>query len=240
MTDGRRAALITGAARRVGKAIALGFAAKGYDIALHYHTSRKEAEATRKEIRAIGVDCQLFSLDLTKIGKLQDLADTVLARMPHCNILINNASYFEPGRFLTTDEALFDRQFNINFKAPFFLMQAFVKRCPEARVANILDTNIVRHHTSHCAYLLAKKALADLTCMAALELAPKARVNGLCLGSALPADNENPDFTTAYTARMPLKQGTALTEVVEALLYLINTENMTGELLFLDGGRHLT
>lgn len=240
MAEAQRAVLITGAARRVGRAIALHFAGKGYDVALHYHRSHPDAEATRGAILQKGVNCHLFSLDLTKINTLPGLVDKVFKVLPHCNVLINNASQLERGCFMETDEALFDRQMAINFKAPFFLTQAFVKRCPEARIVNILDTNITRHHSSHCAYLLSKKALAECTRIAAYELAPQARVNGICPASVIPAEGESPEFTASYTSRTPLKRGTDPEDLAEAVLYLVEARNLTGELLFLDGGKHLT
>src|SRR5689334_13529994 len=151
----KKAVLITGGARRVGAATALYFASHQYDIALHYNRSKSDALKLKKQIEKCGVRCELFSLDLKKTKAIATLMASVKKKLPHCTTLINNASIFERKEFLKTDEALFDRQIDVNLKAPFFVTQAFAKTFKKGVVVNMLDTDIVTSQGTHFAYLLA-------------------------------------------------------------------------------------
>ncbi|MDE3016881.1 MAG: SDR family NAD(P)-dependent oxidoreductase, partial [Pseudomonadota bacterium] len=182
----RQAVIITGSARRIGAALALYFAHHGYDIGLHYHRSAPDAKKLAKKIEALGGTCKIFPHDLSDIKGIPPLMKKIKTALPHCAALINNASLFERAEFMETDEALFDRQFAVNFKAPFFLTQDFAKTFHKGCVINIADSEIVHTHGSHFAYLLSKKALADFTLMAARALGPKIRVNAVCPGCIIP------------------------------------------------------
>jgi pteridine reductase len=235
----RQAIWITGAARRVGAATALYCAKRGYDIALHYQRSESEAKALQEQIKSLGSECRIFSHDLADIKGLPGLATKVKQAFPRCTALVNNASVFERAGLMETDEALFDRQMDINFKAPFFLTQAFVKTFGEGSVVNILDTDVTGTGTSHFAYLLSKKALLEFTRMAARELGPKIRVGGVCPGSMLPSA-ENPDGYEDKVAKLiPLKENPSLDELAEAVLWLTQQRHVTGQVIFVDGGKHV-
>ena len=159
----RQGVIITGGAKRVGAAMAKYFAAKNFDIALHYNHSKNDAQALQSEIKAMGVACEIFAHDLADCKGLAGLIGNIHSKMPNCNALINNASVFERAELLETSEELFDRQFAVNLKAPFFLTQSFSKIFTKGCVVNVLDTDIAQIQTSHFAYLLSKKTFSDFT-----------------------------------------------------------------------------
>lgn len=243
----RPAVIITGGAKRVGAAMAMYFANKNFDIALHYNNSKDEAVVLQKEIKKIGVACEIFSHDLSDSKTLTTLIDSIHKKMPHCNVLINNASVFERCEFLETDEELFDRQFAINFKAPFFLTQAFAKKFAKnpdninssACVINILDTDIAQNQISHFAYLLSKKTLADFTVMAARTLGSNIRVNGVCPGSMLPSAENYEGYEEKVKQAVPLKIQPSLDDLSEAAFWLSQQRSITGQIINVDGGKHV-
>jgi NAD(P)-dependent dehydrogenase (short-subunit alcohol dehydrogenase family) len=235
----RPAVIVTGGARRVGAAIVRHFADNGYDIALHYNKSEAEAKALQKEIKAKGVDCQLFAQDLSQISRLDGLITKIYEAMPNVTALINNASVFERASFLETDEALFDRQFDANFKAPFFLTQAFAKHVAKGSVINILDTDIVQTYVSHFAYLLSKKSLAEFTVMAARALGPNVRVNAVSPGCMLPSDQNDTSYEDKIKSIIPLKSHPELEELSATVLWLVVQKHITGQTIYVDGGKHV-
>ena len=139
---------------------------------------------------------------------------------------------------METDETLFDRQFAVNLKAPFFLTQAFAKTFGKGCVINMLDTDIAQMQGSHFAYLLSKKALAEFTAMAARVLGPKIRVNGICPGALL-QNAEDKQFIEKLRPRLPLRRQAELEEVAQAVYFLCQDGPITGQLIFADGGQHL-
>jgi pteridine reductase len=235
----KKAVLITGGAKRVGAVMALYFAKQGYDIALHYNRSKSDAVKLQKQIKKLGVACELFSLDLQQTKNIPALMAKVKKSMPHCMALINNASVFERREFMKTDEALFDHQLDINFKAPVFLTQAFAKTFGRGTVINLLDTYITTATDSHFAYLLSKKAFAAFTGIAAKTLGPKIRVNGVCPSIMLPSNELDWAYMRKKEKELPLKAIPTPEEVVEAAYWLCENKNITGQLLFVDGGQHL-
>jgi pteridine reductase len=236
---GGKAVLITGGAKRVGAAVALYFARQGYDIALHYNLSKADALKLQKQIEKQGRMCKLFSLDLQRTKDIPMLMAQVKKAMPHCTVLINNASIFERMEFLKTDEALFDRQFTVNFKAPFFLTQTFAKTFKKGSVVNILDTDVVTTQGSHFAYLLSKKMLAEFTLMAALDIAPDIRVNGIAPCIVLPSGEWDNAYITEKKKRLPLQHIPELSDVAQAAHFLCENSVITGQVLFIDSGQHL-
>lgn len=234
-----KAVIITGGAKRVGAALALYFAKQGYDIALHYHHSQADAERVRAEIEANGRQCMLFPRDLSDMAGIPALLERIHKAMPHCTALINNASVFERAPFMETDEALFDRQMDINVKAPFFLTQAFARTFQTGCVINLLDTQITDTQGSHFAYLLSKKTFAEFTQMAARALGPAIRVNGVCPGFLLPSNGFDEAYGEKLAASLPLGAVASLEQVAMAAHSLCENPAVTGQLLFTDGGQHL-
>ena len=233
------AALITGSSKRIGKSIALCLARCGYDIALHYNSSRKDAVATRKEIIKSGVTCELFRADLSRPSNCATLLDRVYKKCPHLSLLVNNASVFEQVSFGEVNLNSFDREFNINFKSPFFLTQAFASKVKKGNVINLLDARITKVHTGHFVYNLTKKALEHFTLMAAKELGPGIRVNAICPGPILPSSAEGAKALRKIALKTPLKKAGDTGYINSAVKYLLESKYVTGEILFIDGGQHL-
>lgn len=234
----REAVIITGGARRVGAAMAVYFASKNFDIALHYNNSEDDALALQQKLRSLGVNCELFQQDLRDTAKIPALMADIRAKMPNVVALINNASIFERAEFMETDEALFDRQLAVNFKAPFFLTQAFAKVFGGS-VINLLDTDIVTNQTSHFAYLLSKKTLAEFTKMAAKSLGSSVRVNGVCPTIVLPSNELDIDYMNKLEKTLPLQTQISLEEIAEVAYWLTQQKTITGQMIFVDGGKHV-
>ena len=232
-------ALVTGAARRIGRAIALALADRGYDIALHYGSSAEAARTTASDIEARGRACHLFPCDLGRFDEVRRLVPAVAAKCPDLSVLVNNASIFEKGSLLGTDADLFDRQFAINLKVPFFLAQDFARHCKAGSIVNLVDQRITRSDPAYLAYTLTKKALASLTEMAARELAPRIRVNGVCPGLILPPEGKDASHLERLAAGVPMKATGSPEKVAAAVIYLVENDYVTGQLLFVDGGEHL-
>ncbi|NIQ12918.1 MAG: SDR family oxidoreductase [Candidatus Dadabacteria bacterium] len=232
-------ALITGGSKRLGKAISLEVAKKGYNIALHYNSSQIDAENTKKEIKEFGVDCKTFKCDLSDINQVLKLIPKVSYEMPDLTVLVNNASIFDDIKFTDVTPDFFDKDFTINFKSPFFLTQTFAKNTKKGQVINLLDTRVNRTTTQHFVYNLSKKSLYNFTRMAAKELAPDIRVNGICPGPILPPPGKDEKYLTDIIKVVPLKMIGNIEVVLKAFNYLFENNFVTGECLFVDGGKHL-
>lgn len=234
-----RAALITGGAQRIGKEIALFLFKKHYKIALHYNKSKEAAEEVAQYINKNGGECFLFQCDLCNAASYAGLISEVFDTFQGCVLLINNASVFERAHFHETDEEGFDRQFNINFKAPFFLSRHFAKHCGEGHIINLLDTKVSRNHAPYFVYSLTKKALLEFTKLAAVELGPKIRVNGICPGLILPPAGSKEESFKRMGEKIPLRTTGNPDYITSAVEFLLDNPFITGECLFVDGGENL-
>lgn len=232
-------ALVTGAARRIGQAIALELASLGYNVALHYHRSKEEAEAVAAEIRQKEVECELFSCDLSDENQISRLMSKVFRKFSDLNLLVNSASLFERSEFAVKDLKLFNDHFAINLKAPFILSCEFFRLCKKGQIINLLDAHIVKNQTSHVAYLLTKKSLADMTKIAAVAFAPHIRVNGIAPGLILPARGETAESLDRMARNIPLKRKGDISTITQSIKFLIENDYLTGQFIFNDGGEHL-
>lgn len=235
----RKAVLITGAAKRVGAAIALHFAQAGWDVALHYHRSQTEAKNVAHSITSLGREALLLPADLQQSAEILPLIKRAKQALPQLCALVNNASVFTRQSFMQTNEALLAKQFAVNFVAPFFATQAFAAQVAHGTIVNLIDTDITRTHGSHFAYLLSKKSLAELTRMSARELGPNIRVNAVCPGVMLGSD----ELEVAYEEKMrelsPLKANATVEQTAQAVYFLTTQPGLTGQFLFVDGGKHV-
>jgi len=232
--------LITGGAKRLGKEMALSLAQKGWDVALHFRNSESDAETTRQRIEKTGVVCRLFQANLERAHEAVDMLRKVLKEFPELDLLVNNASVFDESPLATVDEEVFDRQFDVNFKSPFFMTQQYTKNCRSGHVVNILDTKIQSNRAGRfTAYNLSKKALMHLTQMSAIDLAPRFRVNAIAPGPVLKASHASEEEFQIRIQQTPLKLEIPGSSIVSALNYLIENPNLTGEVLYCDNGSHL-
>jgi len=235
----KNAAIVTGGAKRIGRHIALALADRGYDIALHYNHSLKEAQSAALEIEKKGVQCTLFQCDLNRTSEVIQLMPNVFERFPECNLLVNNASIFERAQFLDTDTELLDRFLNINFKAPFFLSRDFAGYCQEGQIINILDTKISKEVIHYFTYAITKKTLYEFTRMAAKVLAPRIRVNGICPGMILPSKDLSKAEFEKLSLKIPVQHKGDPQSVVSAVCFLVENSFVTGDCIYVDGGEHL-
>jgi NAD(P)-dependent dehydrogenase (short-subunit alcohol dehydrogenase family) len=233
---GRKAALVTGGAVRLGRAIAISLAAAGYDIALHYNSSEAEALTAAADIRARGARCELFQHDLCQIDHLDSMIASVASKFPGLDVLVNSASAYQAGTISDTTPAQLDRLWTVNFTAPFFLMKEFCKRIDRGSIVNILDNKIAFNQYHYAAYLISKKALADVTKMAALEFAPRIRVNGIAPGVVLPASIRSDEYLQWRHQGIPMSRAGHPDHVCEAIGCILANEFITGQILFVDGG----
>ncbi len=240
MTQVQGTALVTGSAIRLGKAIARGLAESGYNIALHYGSSQAAAEQTAEEFRSLGVQCELFPFDLLNEPDMQPLIDRVRSRFDDLSVLVNSASVYDAAPIAETTPDLFAKQFKVNFEAPYFLTQAFAKNGGSGCVINIIDNKICFNQYQYSAYLLSKKALAEFTKLAAIELAPAVRVNGIGPGVILPAGSRTSDYIQWRVQGIPVKQQGSTENISQAVNYILSNPFVNGQILFVDGGEGLT
>ena len=235
-----KSALITGGAKRIGQELALSLAEKGWNIGLHYRNSIVEAESTKDRIEELGSLCKLFCANLESPHETLEMIKKVLVEFPELDLLVNNASVFDVSPFKTVDEVVFDRQFNVNFKSPFFMTQHYINHCLKGHVVNILDTKIQSNHAMRfTAYNISKKALMHLTRMTALDLAPRFRVNGIAPGPVLKATHDTEDDFKKKIQETPMKLEIPGKTIVSAINYLIDNPNLTGQIIYCDNGAHL-
>ena len=232
--------LITGSGRRVGRSFALYLAEKGFNIALHYNTSEKEAESVALEIEKLGRKVILIKANLIDEDEVKTIVPTLL-KQGKLGSLINNAAIFEKADWQQTNVEIWNRHLAINLTAPFLLSQAFANSLTSSergKIVNILDWKIERTNPTHLPYIVSKNALASLTKELALSLANRVEVNGIALGAVLPPVDGSANSN--LIDEIPLKRWATLNEVNETLLFLLTGPSyITGEIIKVDGGRHL-
>jgi len=236
-----KTALITGAAKRLGKEMSIHLAGLGWNIAIHYNTSETEAELFRNELSENYPDQQfkLFKTDLNQSNEVEQLIPKVVEAMGTIDLLINSASVFEPAKLSLTPTELFDRHMNINFKAPFILSRNFARTFNSGIIVNIVDSRIVTNKTNFAAYTLSKKALWEMTKMAAFEFGPEIRVNAIAPGLILAPEDKDEDYLWKLADHIVMKRPGGLKPILNSLDYILNNDYLTGQLLFCDGGENL-
>lgn len=245
-------ALVTGAGKRLGRAMALYLAGRGYDLAVHYASSEAEAQDVVAEARAMGRQAQAFQADLLDEAQTEGLfAEVVAAFDTPVTCLVNNASLFEYDRLDTATRQTWDRHFNSNLRAPFILTQAMARQVPEATrdengemlpqalVVNMVDQRVRKLTPEFMTYTLAKMGLWTFTQTAALALAPHIRVNAIGPGTTLIGARQSQDHFEAQRARSILQRGANVSDITAALGFFLDSPAVTGQLICSDGGQHL-
>lgn len=235
-------ALVTGAAHRIGRAIALDLARRGHDIGVHYHRSQREAEALVTEIRALGRRAIALPANLTDETQVQTLIPALSGALGPVTLLINNASLFERDEIADATRASWDAHMETNLRAPFALTQALAAQLPPDRsglVINLLDQRVWNLTPHFVSYTLSKAGLWTLTQTLALALAPRIRVNGIGPGPALRSVHQTEEQFDRQCATMPLGIGTNPAEICQAVAFIQSSPSMTGQMIALDGGQHL-
>ena len=245
-------ALVTGAGKRLGRAMALYLAGRGFDLAVHYASSEAEALDVVAEARALGRQAQSFQADLLDEDQTTALFASVVSSFDTpVTCLVNNASLFEYDRLDTATRETWDRHFNSNLRAPFLLTQAMARQIPDATrdengemlpqglVVNMVDQRVRKLTPEFMTYTLAKMGLWTFTQTAALALAPHVRVNAIGPGTTLIGARQTPEHFEAQRARSILQRGANVTDITAALGFFLDSPAVTGQLICSDGGQHL-
>ncbi|MBB3881758.1 SDR family oxidoreductase [Acetobacter oeni] len=238
-----RAALVTGASRRLGRAIARSLAETGFSIAIHYRSDEEAASSLLAEIRTLGVQGCLLQADFADEEQVRGLVPQAMAALGPLGVLVNNASTFERDEWDTVTRQSWQEHIEPNLRAPFVLIQDFARALPkgsEAMVLNMLDERVWSLTPHFVSYTVSKSALWTLTQTMALALAPRRiRVNAIGPGPALPSPRQTAEQFRRQCESVPLGHGTSPEEVAQAALALLALPSVTGQMLALDGGQHL-
>ena len=236
-----RKALITGASKRIGKSIAEHLAKSGWDIIVHYNTSGELANELIEQLSIIYPKQQfeVVGANLANINEVIGLIPKLISKSGRFELLINNASVFDKSYLNETSTELFDKQVDVNLKAPFFLSRDFANYCKQGNIINFVDTRVTSNKSNFAAYSISKKALWDLTKMAALEFAPSIRVNAIAPGVTLPPEDEDENYLENLAKNIPMKKPGGVKPIIQSIDYILENDQLTGQLLFADGGENL-
>ncbi|WP_128516286.1 SDR family oxidoreductase [Tabrizicola thermarum] len=244
-------ALVTGAGKRLGRAMALYLAQRGHDVAVHYASSADEAETVAAEIRAMGRRAQTFRADLLIEAEMQALIPAATAALGPLTVLVNNASIFEYDRIDTATRESWDRHIESNLRAPYVLTQGFARQCPPATtdengeplarglIVNMIDQRILKLTPEFSTYTIAKMGLWALTRTAAQGLAPHIRVNAIGPGPTLQGARQSAEHFARQRAATVLERGANLQDITAALGFFLDSPAVTGQFIAVDGGQHL-
>ncbi len=236
------AALVTGAGRRIGRALALELGARGFAVAVHYNGSAEDAAETVRLIGRGGGRAVALQADLGDEAAVARLLPAAAEALGPLGVLVNNASTFERDEWHDATRESWDRHLEPNLRAPFALSQALARQLPEDReglIVNLLDQRVWNLTPHFLSYSLSKAGLWTLTQTLALALAPRIRVNGIGPGPALPSPRQSDAQFARQAASTPLGRGTDPEEICRALRFLLEARSMTGQMIALDGGQHL-
>jgi pteridine reductase len=238
--DGR-VALVTGAAKRLGRAVALRLANEGADVAIHYGKSAAEAQELAGEIEKLGRRAAAFSAELTDVNAIQKLVADVAARFGRLDILINGAANFLQTKFGETTQDTWDASLNTNLRAPFFCSQAaapYLAESGRGAIVNFADIGGLMGWREFLPHSLSKAGIILMTRILAKELAPAVRVNAIAPGTITMPDDA-PELQAEFVRLAPLHRSGRPEEIADAVFFLLTAEFMTGQTLVLDGGRTL-
>lgn len=244
-------ALVTGAGKRLGRAMALYLAERGHDVAVHYASSEAEAAEVVAEITAMGRRAVAVQADLLNEAEVETLVARAAAALGPLTVLINNASIFEYDTVQTGTRQSWDRALESNLRAPFVLTQGFAAQCPQAvpdedgepvaqgLVVNMIDQRVHKLTPEFASYTIAKMGLWALTRTAAQGLAPHVRVNGIGPGPTLQGGRQSADHFARQRAATVLGRGAHPSDITAALGFFLDSPAVTGQMIAVDGGQHL-
>jgi len=234
-----KTALITGAARRIGRQIALTLANEGVNIVVHYHHSAEKAEEVRRELVDLSVKAWTVQADFANAEEYGTLIDRSLQIAGALDILVNNASIFPQEKLDEMTLQSLDLNIEVNAWVPFQLSRDFAHKLGKGSIVNLIDSRIRGYDWNHTGYILSKHVLAVMTRMTALQFAPNVAVNGVAPGLILPPPGQDQSYLDRLVNTVPLKRHGDPQDIADAVLYLLKSDFLTGEVIYVDGGRHL-
>ncbi len=234
-------ALVTGAARRLGRAMALGLAQEGYAIGLHYHSSGDDAQKTADEIRSAGAPVSLFQADLTEPAQIEEMFREVERQYGRLSILINSAAIMVRANLVELSVPVWDAVMALNLRAPWLCSRSAARLMQNSGgvIINISDSGTRKTWSSYSAYIISKAGLEVLTRLLARTLAPAIRVNAVAPGLILPPESMPAEDWQRLVKRLPAKKAGTPDDVVSAVLFLIRNSYLTGQIIVVDGGYQL-
>tara|TARA_B100001123_G_scaffold331506_1_gene373815 strand:- start:1263 stop:2021 length:759 start_codon:yes stop_codon:yes gene_type:complete len=234
--------LVTGGSQRIGAVISDRLAREGWNVIIHYNKSKKKAFNLKKNLSTYKINCCCIKADLSKELELKKLFKNAKKEMGVITCLINNASTFELDNLENIKKKKWDYHLNTNLWAPIFLIQQFIKNLPKninGNIINVVDQRVINLTPFFTTYTITKSALWTLTQTTALALAPKIRVNAIGPGPTLPSKRQtNNKFKRQYM-KVPLKKSVNPNEIAEAVLFILKSKSLTGQLINIDSGQHL-
>lgn len=234
-----KTALVTGAARRIGRAICVGLAMQGVNVIIHYSRSESEAQKLKDEITRLGVKSWLTKADFKDSGSTDNLMAQAYEMSGRVDVLINNASVFSPSNVESVRLEDIDANMLVNAWTPFLLSRSFAQKADHGKIINLLDTRITGYDFDHFAYYASKKMLEALTKSMALKLAPNITVNAVAPGLILPPEGKDYSYLERKKEAVPLKKYGSVSDVVDAVLFLLKSDFISGQIIYVDGGMHL-
>jgi NAD(P)-dependent dehydrogenase (short-subunit alcohol dehydrogenase family) len=234
--------LVTGAAKRLGRAIALDLARNGWDVAIHYNHSEREARATAEDARTAHGKVALLKADLSREDETAALVGRAVAELGPLTALVNSASVFENDNVLNASRASWDKHIETNLRAPFVLSQAFAAQLPRemtGAIVNIIDQRVLKPTPQFVSYSLSKAGLHWLNTTLAQGLAPRIRVNAVAPGPTIKNERQSEDDFSRQREATLLGSGAEPQDVCDAVRYLLSASAVTGQMIAVDGGQHL-
>ncbi len=235
-----KVALVTGASKRIGRAIAIALAEEGVNIVAHDRRNQEpEMNKVCDEVVGCGSKSWKVMADMEKPEEYGTLVERAAQAAGAIDFLINNASIFLPATLADMTLEDITRHLHVNAWAPFVLIRDFARQVKRGKVVNLLDTKIVGYDREHVPYIMSKHLLALLTKMCALEFAPALAVNAVAPGLILPPAGKGDDYLDRLAPRLPLQRHGSPADIADAVLYLLKSDFVTGQVIYVDGGRHL-
>lgn len=237
-----KSVLVTGGGKRIGRAIAMALGQDGWNVALHCHSSRMDAESAARAIISAGGQAAVVEADLRNECETETLVERAAELVGPLEALVNNAAVFERDTVDTVTRESWNLHLEVNLRAPFVLMQSFARRLPvgaEGSIVNLIDQRVWNLGPTFTSYTVSKMGLWALTQSLAVALAPRVRVNAVGPGPTLPSSRQTPEQFAAQCDRVPLRRGAAPEDIADAVRYLLGARSVTGQMIAVDGGEHL-
>ena len=236
----RNYALVTGSSDRIGKALSLELAERGYHLILHYNSSSEKVEKLKAEIeKDYKVTAHLLHINFMEENNFDQIFQELKDKNFNIQVLVNCASDFQRSTFNDKGSELLRKEFKINFEIPYLITKSYANTFKNGHIINFLDTKITKNSTDRLDYILSKKLLKDFTQLSAVELAPQFKVNAIAPGLVLPPPGEGKEYLLNLADEIPLKTIGNIEEILKAFRFLLESNFVTGQILYIDGGDHL-